>query len=89
VRRNSWGTAIAFLSGMVGVAGECLHSLASRAGFRYRGRGKDTQFPPYGNEPPPVHLYYAEKVLAIHDDLPKYSDYPIELGGSGETLRHR
>jgi hypothetical protein len=35
---------------------------------------------------PTLHLYYAEKVLAIRDGLPKLKDYPIDMGGSGETI---
>jgi hypothetical protein len=35
---------------------------------------------------PSLHLYYAERVLAIPDGLPKYRDLPAEFGGSGEQL---
>lgn len=35
---------------------------------------------------PTVHLNYAEKVLPIHDGLPKLRDFPKEIGGSGEIL---
>jgi hypothetical protein len=35
---------------------------------------------------PQLHLYYAEKVLAIRDGLPKLKDYPIAMGGTGETV---
>lgn len=36
---------------------------------------------------PQMHINYGEKVLAIRDGLPKLTDLPSELGGSGETLR--
>ena len=35
---------------------------------------------------PERHGSYGESVLAIRDGLPKYKDWPTELGGSGETL---
>ena len=35
---------------------------------------------------PVLHVFYAEKVLPIHDGLPKMKDMPAEFGGSGETL---
>jgi len=35
---------------------------------------------------PALHVFYAEKVLAIKDGLPKMKDVPAELGGSGQTL---
>ena len=35
---------------------------------------------------PKVHLNYAEKMLPIRDGLPKLTDFPKEIGGSGETL---
>jgi len=35
---------------------------------------------------PTVHLNYAEKVLPIHDGLPKLRDFPKQIGGSGEIL---
>ena len=35
---------------------------------------------------PSMHVFYAESVLSIHDGLPKLSDVPAEMGGSGETL---
>ncbi len=35
---------------------------------------------------PGVHVNYGEKVLAIHDGLPKFKDFPAEFGGSGETV---
>lgn len=35
---------------------------------------------------PTVHLNYAETVLPIHDDLLKLKDFPVEAGGSGETI---
>lgn len=33
-----------------------------------------------------VHVNYGEKVMPIHDGLPKFKDFPKEFGGSGETL---
>jgi hypothetical protein len=35
---------------------------------------------------PTLHVNYGEKVLAVHDGLPKFTDFPKEFGGSGETL---
>src|SRR5712692_10259735 len=35
---------------------------------------------------PALHVNYAEKVLAVVDGLPKFKDFPSELGGSGERL---
>lgn len=33
-----------------------------------------------------VHVNYADSVLPMHDGLPKFRDFPAELGGSGEML---
>ncbi len=38
------------------------------------------------NYQPSMHVFYSESVLSIHDGLPKLSDIPAEMGGSGETL---
>ena len=35
---------------------------------------------------PTLHVNYGEKVLAIHDGLPKFKDFPEAFGGSGEML---
>jgi hypothetical protein len=35
---------------------------------------------------PAVHVNYAETVLPLKDGLPKFSDVPAEMGGSGVTL---
>ena len=35
---------------------------------------------------PTVHLHYAETVLRMKDGLPKFRDFPREVGGSGETM---
>jgi hypothetical protein len=35
---------------------------------------------------PALHVNYGEKVLPIRDGLPKLSDIPAEMGGSGSTL---
>jgi hypothetical protein len=35
---------------------------------------------------PTVHLNYAKTVLPIKDGLLKLKDFPIEAGGSGETM---
>lgn len=35
---------------------------------------------------PQLHVNYQEKVLAIHDGLPKLKDFPTAFGGSGETM---
>ena len=34
---------------------------------------------------PSMHLFYAEKILAIKDGLPKFKNCPADFGGSGET----
>jgi hypothetical protein len=33
-----------------------------------------------------VHLNYAETVLPMKDGLPKLKDFPVEIGGSGESI---
>jgi len=35
---------------------------------------------------PSIHLNYAETVLPMKDGLPKFKDFPAEVGGSGETV---
>ncbi len=35
---------------------------------------------------PAVHVNYADTVLPMRDGLPKFRDFPAELGGSGEHL---
>lgn len=35
---------------------------------------------------PGVHVNYASAVLPIKDGLPKFKDFPAELGGSGESV---
>jgi hypothetical protein len=35
---------------------------------------------------PGVHVNYESTVLPMKDGLPKFKDFPAELGGSGETL---
>jgi len=35
---------------------------------------------------PSVHVNYAETVLPMHDGLPKFRDFPSEMGGSGEPV---
>lgn len=35
---------------------------------------------------PAVHVNYQETCLHIQDGLPKFKDFPAEMGGSGETL---
>lgn len=35
---------------------------------------------------PTMHVHYGEKVLAQHDGLPKFKDFPKEFGGSGDVL---
>ncbi len=32
---------------------------------------------------PGLHVNYAETVLPIKDGLPKFKDFPAELGGTG------
>lgn len=33
------------------------------------------------------HVYYADRTVNIKDSLPKFADFPIELGGSGKILQ--
>ena len=35
---------------------------------------------------PAMHICYKEKTISMKDGLPKFSDFPAEFGGSGETL---
>lgn len=35
---------------------------------------------------PRLHVNYQESRLSIKDGLPKFKDFPAELGGSGETM---
>ena len=35
---------------------------------------------------PAFHVNYAETVLPLRDGLPKFKDFPKEVGGSGETM---
>lgn len=35
---------------------------------------------------PGVHVNYESTVLPMKDGLPKFRDFPADLGGSGETL---
>jgi hypothetical protein len=35
---------------------------------------------------PAMHLYYSERFMDINDNLPKFKDFPTELGGSGELV---
>lgn len=35
---------------------------------------------------PAFHVNYAETVLPMRDGLPKFKDFPKEVGGSGETM---
>ncbi|WP_372839015.1 GFA family protein [Phaeovulum sp.] len=35
---------------------------------------------------PGVHVNYAETVLPMRDGLPKFRDFPAEIGGSGEQV---
>ena len=35
---------------------------------------------------PGVHVNYAETVHLMHDGLPKFKDFPSEMGGSGDML---
>jgi len=35
---------------------------------------------------PGVHVNYSETVLPMRDGLPKFKDFPAELGGSGEAV---
>jgi hypothetical protein len=32
-----------------------------------------------------MHVNWQERVVDVRDDLPKFIDFPSELGGSGET----
>ena len=31
-------------------------------------------------------MHYAQSILPIKDGLPKFKDFPAELGGSGEMM---
>jgi hypothetical protein len=35
---------------------------------------------------PTMHINYGERVLSIHDHLPKFRDMPERSGGSGELV---
>ena len=35
---------------------------------------------------PAVHLHYQETVLPMKDGLPKFRDFPADVGGSGEMM---
>jgi len=35
---------------------------------------------------PGAHVFYSERQISIPDGLPKFSDMPKEMGGSGELL---
>jgi hypothetical protein len=35
---------------------------------------------------PGVHVFYSETVLPMRDGLPKFKDFPKELGGSGDQI---
>ncbi|MXP41642.1 GFA family protein [Altererythrobacter soli] len=35
---------------------------------------------------PRSHLNYAARVMPVRDGLPKFSDMPVEIGGSGELI---
>ena len=35
---------------------------------------------------PEAHINYAETVLPMKDGLPKFKDFPKEIGGTGETI---
>jgi len=32
---------------------------------------------------PQMHIQWQDHVIPVHDDLPRFLDYPIELGGTG------
>ncbi len=35
---------------------------------------------------PQLHVFYSETVLPMRDGLPKLTDFPVEMGGSGERI---
>ena len=35
---------------------------------------------------PAAHVNYGETVLPMRDGLPKFNDFPAEIGGSGEQM---
>jgi hypothetical protein len=35
---------------------------------------------------PAIHVNYTETVLPMRDGLPKFKDFPKEVGGTGETM---
>ena len=38
------------------------------------------------NFQPTMHINYGERVLSLHDDLPKFRDMPERSGGTGELV---
>jgi len=34
---------------------------------------------------PQMHVQWQDAVMQVHDDLPKFLDYPAELGGTGKV----
>ncbi len=53
--------------------------------IRVKGMPEAMGYPDLAFEPA-LHVNYAEKALAVVDGLPKFKDFPSELGGSGERL---
>ncbi len=37
---------------------------------------------------PSMHVQWQDRSIELRDDLPKYLDYPKELGGSGALAQH-
>lgn len=35
---------------------------------------------------PAAHINYGERMVSVRDGLPKFKDFPTELGGSGEQI---
>lgn len=35
---------------------------------------------------PTAHIFYAERAMDVHDNLPKFADVPTDFGGSGEMI---
>lgn len=35
---------------------------------------------------PSVHINYGSRLMAVKDGLPKFKDFPSQIGGSGEML---
>jgi hypothetical protein len=72
---------------LVGGARECLHALEAGAGGGHPRQGDVYAATiPSLDFKPALHVNYAETKLRIRDGLPKMSDMPAEMGGTGKVL---